>query len=259
MHAKQIQGHAARRTRLIGAALAGTVGLFALAAGAGNASFGFVGAAAAQETAPAAGAATTPAAPAAAPAAPVAVPASQGSVDVAKLMEPGPLPDVVIGDPAAPVTIVEYASMTCSHCADFHVNTLPTVKKDLIDTGKAKLILREFPFDPRAVAAFMLARCAPDDKRTAMVDVLFNQQDQWARAENASQALLGIAKLAGFTQETFAACLNDKALQQKVIDTQQRGEKEFGVNATPTFFINGAKYSGSMSAAEFEAVVAAAN
>ncbi|GGD08359.1 DsbA family protein [Aureimonas glaciei] len=263
MHAKQIQGHAARRTRLIVAALAGTVGLIALAAGSDRATRGFVQSAAAQEAAPAAGTATTPGATPAAPAtesaAPVAAPASQGSVDVAALMAPGPLPDVVIGDPAAPVTIVEYASMTCSHCADFHVNTLPTIKKDLIDTGKAKLILREFPFDPRAVAAFMLARCAPDDKRTAMIDVLFNQQDQWARAENASQALLGIAKLAGFTQESFAACLNDKALQQKVIDTQQRGEKEFGVNATPTFFINGNKYSGSMSAAEFEAVVAASN
>ena len=217
---------------------------------AGVAMLGLLQSAAAQDATP--GATAAPAAPATTA---TAVPAAQGTVDVAKLMAPGELPDVVIGNPDAPVTIVEYASMTCSHCADFAVNTLPTIKKDYIDTGKAKLILREFPFDPRAVAAFMLARCAPDDRRTAMVEVLFHQQDQWARAQNASEALLGIAKLAGFTQESFVACLNDKALQQKVVDTQKRGESEFGVSATPTFFINGAKYSGAMSAADMGAVI----
>ncbi|BDA83117.1 hypothetical protein Sa4125_06590 [Aureimonas sp. SA4125] len=263
MHAKQTPGHAARRARLTAASLAGGLGLVLLAAATGQqASLGLVSPAQAQEAtpAPAADAATpaAPAAPAAGATTPVTAPEAQGSVDVADLMEPGPLPDVVIGDVNAPVTIVEYASMTCSHCADFHATTLPLLKKDYIDTGKAKLILREFPFDPRAVAAFMLARCAPDDKRSAMVDVLFSQQDQWARAENASQALLGIAKLAGFTQESFTACLSDKALQQKVIDTQQRGEKEFGVVATPTFFVNGQKYSGAMSPAEFGAVIDAA-
>ena len=247
MRSNQTPGNVARRSRLLSAALAGGVGLMLLGApSSDHLSIGLVQPAMAQEAVPAADDA------------PVVAPEAQGSVDVAKLMEPGPLPDVVIGEASAPVTIVEYASMTCSHCADFHVNTLPTLKKDYIDTGKAKLILREFPFDPRAVAAFMLARCAPDDKRTAMVDVLFQQQDQWARAENASQALLGIAKLAGFTQETFAACLNDKALQAKVVEMQKRGETEFGVNATPTFFINGAKYPGAMSAAEFGAIIAAA-
>lgn len=242
------------------------VALFALAgcSGEDSGSSSVVTKAEAQESAPAATAAApgataaTPDAAAAPAAAAVEAPAPQGTVDVAKLMAPGPLPDVVIGDANAPVTIIEYASMTCSHCADFAVNIWPTVKKDYIDTGKAKLILREFPFDPRAVAAFMLARCAPDDRRTAMIDVLFHQQEQWARAQNASEALLGIAKLAGFTQETFAACLNDKALQQKVVDTQKQGETEFGVNATPTFFINGAKYPGAMSAAEFGAIIAAA-
>ncbi|WP_102959882.1 DsbA family protein [Mangrovicella endophytica] len=198
-----------------------------------------------------------PAADAAAPAKPaVAAPEAAGSVDVAKLMAEGPLKDIVIGDPKAPVTIVEYASTTCSHCRDFHEETLPTLKKDYIDTGKAKLILREFPFDPRALAAFMLARCTNDDaKRTAMVDILFQQQDQWARAENASVALLGIAKLAGFTQDSFTACLSDKALQQKVVETQQRGETEFGVNATPTFFINGDKYAGALSPEQMAAVI----
>jgi protein-disulfide isomerase len=214
------------------------------------------GTAATASVVPAANAQEAAPAPAATPAKPaVDVPAPNGSVDVAKLMEPGPLPDVVVGKADAPVTIVEYASMTCPHCAAFAVDTLPEIKKTYIDTGKAKLILREFPFDPRAVAAFMLARCAPGDRREAMVDVLFAQQESWAHSENASAALLGIAKLAGFTQESFTACLNDKDLQAKVVATQQRGQTEFGVEATPTLFVNGQRYSGALSAAQLSAVI----
>ncbi|KQT88090.1 DsbA family protein [Aurantimonas sp. Leaf443] len=213
----------------------------------------------AQAETPATGAPATSAttsAPAAAPAADVTVPEPSATVDVAKLMAEQPLKDVVIGNPDAPVTIVEYASMTCSHCATFHEETYPTLKKDYLDTGKAKLILREFPFDPRALAAFMLARCTGDDaKRTAMVDVLFDQQDTWARAENASVALLNIAKLAGMNQEQFAACLNDKDLQSKVVAVQEKGQSEFGVDATPTFFINGQKFAGEMSAAQMGAII----
>ncbi|MCK5931683.1 Protein-disulfide isomerase [Fulvimarina manganoxydans] len=186
----------------------------------------------------------------------VEAPESSGSADVAELMAEGPLPDIVIGDPNAPVTIVEYASMTCGHCANFHENSYPAIKADYIDTGKAKLIIREFPFDPRALAAFMLARCTQDDaRRTAMIDVLFQQQDKWARAENASTALLNIAKLAGFTQESFAACLNDKELQQKIVETQERGQQEFGVDATPTFFVNGDKHAGALSPEQMAAVI----
>lgn len=200
--------------------------------------------------------AEAPAAPVApSPAAAVDVPEPDGTVDVATLMAAGPLPDMVMGDANAPVTIVEYASMTCGHCATFHTQTLPTIKKDYIDTGKVKLIMREFPFDPKALAAFMLARCAPEDKRNAMIDVLFRQQDQWARVDNTSAALLNISKLAGFTQESFAACLNDKELQTKIVETQERGETEFGVTATPTLFVNGNKYPGAMGAAALSAVI----
>ncbi len=199
------------------------------------------------DTAPA-----TPATPA------VEAPESSGSVDVADLMAEGPLPDVVIGDADAPVTIVEYASMTCSYCADFHENSYPQIKTDFLDTGKAKLIIREFPFDPRALAGFMLARCTGDDaKRTAMIDVLFSQQDDWARADNASAALLKIAKLAGMSQDEFTSCLNDKEMQEKIIEIQQKGQNEFGVNATPTFFINGDKFSGALSAEQMAAAIRA--
>ncbi len=202
----------------------------------------------------------TPAAPAtpateAAPAKPaVAAPAAQGKVDVAKLMAPGTLPDQVMGKADAPVTIVEYASLTCSHCRDFHEASLPEIKAKYIDTGKARLILREFPFDPRAEAGFMLARCSKD-RYFPMTDVLFKQQDSWARADDAQAALLQISKLAGFTQESFTACLTDQKLLDDIRAVRERGNKEFGVDATPTFFINGNKYAGALSAAEMSAII----
>ncbi|WP_244630932.1 DsbA family protein [Aureimonas sp. ME7] len=203
-----------------------------------------------EATAPAASASAPKTNPSAATA-----PEPQGKADVAKLMASQALPDVVIGNADAPVTIIEYASMTCSHCRDFHSESYPAIKADYLDTGKAKLILREFPFDPRALGAFMLARCAGDDKRTAMVDVLFDQQREWAGAENASVALLKIAQLAGMTQDQFTACLQDTELQGKIVAVQKAGQDEFGVNATPTFFINGDKYAGALSADEMAAVI----
>lgn len=189
-----------------------------------------------------------------APALAQAAPKSDGSVDMKKLLEQGKLEDKVYGNADAPVTIVEYASMTCTHCADFTINTFPAIKEKYIDSGKARLIFREFPFDPRATAAFMLARCAPDDRYFPMIDVLFKQQMQWAAAEDAQAALLQIAKLAGFTQETFNACLTNQQLLDDVNSVRERGA-EFGVNATPTFFINGQKYSGALSVDQMSAVI----
>ena len=161
----------------------------------------------------------------------------------------------VAGNPAAPVKPVEYLSFTCSHCADFHSETYPAIKTDYLDTGKAKLILREFPFDPRALGAFMLARCAGDDKRTAMVDVLFSEQTTWATAQNASIELLKIAQLAGMTQDQFTACLSNTELQGQIVAVQKAGQDQFGVSATPTFFINGDRYAGAMSADQMAAVI----
>lgn len=187
--------------------------------------------------------------------APVKAPEPAGKIDEAKLMAPGTLKDIVMGKADAPVTIVEYASMTCPHCAHFATTTLPTIKEKYIDTGKAKLILREFPFDPRAAAAFMLARCAPEDRYYPMVEVLFAQQEQWAGAANAEEPLLQISKLAGFTQESFKACLTNQKLLDDVNAARERGANEFGVNATPTFFINGSKYSGALSVDEMSAII----
>ncbi|MDR6431534.1 DsbA family protein [Brucella pseudogrignonensis] len=180
---------------------------------------------------------------------------AEASVDAAKVAEAGKLKDMVYGKADAPVTIVEYASLTCSHCADFAVNTFPTIKEKYIDTGKAKLIFREFPFDPRATAAFMLARCAPEDRYFPMVEVFFKQQQQWAGAADGEAALLQIAKLAGFTQESFKACLTNQQVLDDVRATMERGSTEFGVNATPTFFINGQKYAGALSVDEMSAII----
>jgi protein-disulfide isomerase len=195
----------------------------------------------------------TPPAPAD-PSKPGEAPKPDGTVDMAKLLEAGTLPEMSMGKADAKVTIVEYASMTCPHCAHFHATTLPDLKTKYIDTGKVRLVFREFPFDPRAEAGFMLARCSGDNY-FPMVDVLFKQQMQWAAVDNSKDALLQIARLAGFTQEKFEACLTDQKLLDDVRAVRDRGTKEFGVNSTPTFFINGGRYPGAMSIEEFSAIL----
>lgn len=182
-------------------------------------------------------------------------PAPEGEIDMAVLLADNALPDMVLGEENAPVTIVEYASMTCGHCANFHINTLPVIKEKYIETGKVRLILREFPFDPRSAAAFMLARCAPNGAYFPMVEVLFKQQPTWVQAENARAPLENIAKLAGFTQESFAACLTDQKLLDDVNKVRVRASEEFGVNATPTFFINGKKYPGALTIEQMSAII----
>ncbi|MDQ0319472.1 protein-disulfide isomerase [Pararhizobium capsulatum DSM 1112] len=189
----------------------------------------------------------TQVAQAAAPAAKAELPQSEGEIDVAKLMEPGALPEMALGKADAPVTIVEYMSMTCPHCARFHNETFEAIKAKYVDGGQVRFIVREFPFDPRAAAAFMLARCAPEGQYFPMVSMLFKQQEQWAASKNGRDALLQMSKLAGFTQESFEACLTNQKLLDDVNAVMQKGAKDYGVAATPTFFINGKKYSGEMS------------
>lgn len=193
-----------------------------------------------------------------APAAPdtpkVAAPAARGSVDQADLLADAPIEEKIVGNPDAPVTIVEYASMTCPHCASFHNNTWPAIKEKYVDTGRARLIFREFGFDPRAEAGTMLARCAGDNY-FAMIDVLFKQQATWSRAPDGKAALLKIARLAGFSQESFEACLTDQKLLDDLRAVKNRGANEFGVDSTPTFFINGNKYAGALSVDEMSAII----
>lgn len=191
------------------------------------------------------------------------LPESQGDVDMAEVLKPGPLPEMVIGEENAPVTIVEYMSMTCPHCATFHNTTFDEIKTKYIDTGKARFIVREFPFDPRAAAAFMLARCNPAKPSEAstpaqyypMVSMLMKQQQTWAAAEDGRAALLQMSKLAGFSQESFQACLTNQQLLDDVNATMKRGADEFGVSSTPTFLINGKRYAGALSVESMSALI----
>ncbi len=174
--------------------------------------------------------------------------AAQGvEVPLDQLLAGEALPDVVLGKADAPVTIVEYASMTCSHCAAFHATTYPELKRKYIDTGKVRFILREFPLDPLATAGFMLARCVGDDKRTAIVDLLFAQQKNWAFTEKPVESLANLVKQAGVAQEAFEACLKDQDLYAKINKVRDHAAEKFGVNATPTFFIDGKKQNGELT------------
>jgi len=178
-----------------------------------------------------------------------------GKAPVEELMAPNALPDIVEGDANAPVTIVEYASMTCSHCAAFHKEVYPALKKNFVDTGKAKFILREFPLDPLAFAAFMVAR-ELGEKRDAAVDLLFAQQKNWAFVDNPLDGLANVLKQTGLGQDKFEAVLKDKALYEKVAAVRTRAAEKFGVNSTPTFFVNGDKYTGEMSIDDFGKIIA---
>lgn len=186
------------------------------------------------------------------------VPQPEGSTDVTTLMAPGPLPEMSIGKADAPVTIVEYMSMTCPHCAAFHRETFDAIKEKYVDTGKVRFILREFPLDNKAVAAIMLARCAPDGQQFPLVSALFKNQINWVTAPDARAALLQMSKLAGFTQESFEACLTNQKLLDDVIKVREMGGKDFGVDSTPTFFINGQRYAGGMTVEQMSAVIDAA-
>lgn len=174
-----------------------------------------------------------------------------------ELMKPGELPDIVVGKADAPVTIVEYASMTCPHCAVFHNSVLPGLKEKYLDTGKARLIFREFPLDNVAAAASMLARCAGPDKMASVVSKLFETQENWAFVRgSAVPGLFKVAESVGFTQDTFDKCLKDEALLKNIIATRERASKAFGVTSTPTFFINGKRLDGrSDQLATFEQAI----
>ena len=168
--------------------------------------------------------------------------------------QPGPLGDVTLGPADAKVNIIEYASMTCTHCAAFHQNTFPTLKSKYIDTGKVRFTLREVPLDPLATAGFMLARCRGNDKYYATVDLLFNKQAQWAFTDKPLDALSQLMKQAGYTQESFEACLKDQKIYDAITSVRDQGAK-LGVNSTPSFFINGKIYRGALSVEELEKAI----
>ena len=149
-----------------------------------------------------------------------------------------PLADRVLGNPNAPVTILDYSSMTCPHCAAFHTETLPKIKEKYIDTGKVKLVFRDFPFDQAALRASMLARCAPAERYYPLLDVLFKAQGQWARAADPAKALSQYGKLAGMSQETIDACMANQALADGILNIRMTGQNQHRIESTPTFILN---------------------
>ena len=176
---------------------------------------------------------------------------AQSPADVAK---PVSLPDMALGPANAPVTITEYASMTCPHCAAFNAEVFPKIKSTYIDTGKVRYVFREFPLDIKAAAGSMLARCiAKDDagKYFAVVDMLFKQQSDWVM-KNTTETLTRIGKQAGLSEKAVEDCLKDQALLDKIAADQKYAAEVLKVNSTPTFFINGDVIKGEASFDEFD-------
>jgi protein-disulfide isomerase len=178
-----------------------------------------------------------------------------GEVPMADLMIPGPLGDQILGDPKAPVTIVEYASMTCPHCAKFHETVYPEMKRKYVDTGKVRFVFREFPLDSLAAAASVLARCAGNEKFFPLVETLFAQQQEW-RVQKPLQPLFAIAQQAGFTQQSFDACLENQQILQGIEEAKMRAVSRFNVESTPTFFINGRVVRGTLTSEELDRQIA---
>jgi protein-disulfide isomerase len=178
-----------------------------------------------------------------------------GEVSMADLLVPSPLGDEIQGQADAPVTIVEYASMTCPHCSHFHETTYPEMKKKYIDTGKVRFIFREFPLDQLALAASMLARCAGKDRYFPLIDAFFAQQKDWV-VQKPLQPMFAIAKQAGFTQQTFDQCLANHQMEQGLVDERTRAQQKFNVNSTPTFFINGKTFRGALTPEELDKQIA---
>ena len=162
-----------------------------------------------------------------------------------------------LGNADAPVTIVEYFSLGCPHCKHFEEEILPKLKADYLDTGKARLVFRDFPLDNIAFAAAMLTRCVNDLAYFAMVETLFKQQDTW-HIQNGIDQVANIAKSAGIDQTAFNACISDEARKTKIVAMQKEAADKYKVEATPTFFINDRKLSGVGDYAPFQATIDAA-
>ncbi|MEK0082181.1 DsbA family protein [Benzoatithermus flavus] len=161
----------------------------------------------------------------------------------------------VLGDPNAPVTLIEYSSLTCPHCAAFQRDTFPALKQRYIDTGKVKMVLRDFPLDEVALKAAVIAHCAGADKYPRFVDVFFLQQASWTRAQDPIAALKQLAKLGGLGEDAAEACLADEAMEKAVLQSRLDAQQRYNVRSTPTFILGDKTFSGSRSIDEFAAMI----
>ncbi|MHC8508550.1 MAG: DsbA family protein [Rhodospirillales bacterium] len=181
--------------------------------------------------------------------------AAAGGASAAPLSTEEALAERVLGSPDAPVTIIEYSSLGCPHCAAFHRETLPVIQERYIDTGKVRLIFNDFPFGVPALAAAMLARCAPQERYFAFIEVLFKSQPSWAPAEDPLAALIQVARMGGLSKADFDACIGNQELLEAIQQRKNRASEDMDVNSTPTFFINGDKIEGARPFEDFEEVI----
>ena len=165
--------------------------------------------------------------------------------------------DFFIGDPNAPVTIIEYASMSCSHCANFHNNTLEDLKKEYIDTGQVKFIFRDFPFNYPALAGSMMMRCVSDDIRYDYMNALYKLQKNWVFRDNAKTRaeLYKIMQTGGMKQDEFDTCLSNIDLENDLLEEVMNAQRIFSIRSTPSFIINGDLYSGNKTTKEFRQII----
>lgn len=162
--------------------------------------------------------------------------------------------EMVLGVADAPITMIEYSSLTCPHCAAFHVETLPAITANYIDSGKARLVYRDFPLNKAAVLAAALAHCAGPEGFFRFIDVLFRSQQSWAMADDPASALARIGRLGGLKGDQIDACFNDKALIDRILASRVEGARDFEVAKTPTFIINGEKIVGALPYEQFEEI-----
>ena len=165
--------------------------------------------------------------------------------------------DFVIGNEDAKITIIEYASLSCSHCADFHVNTLETLKKEYIDTGKVKMVFRDYPFNYPALLGSMVLRCIPENYRYDYMNALFKLQPDWVNKENKKtiQELYKIMQSGGMTKEEYDACIYNTELENEILEGVMEAQNQFNIKSTPSFIINGKLIEGNKSIKEFRQII----
>jgi protein-disulfide isomerase len=186
----------------------------------------------------------------------LAAPPGLRLVSVARAQEPTIYDDDrILGSPDAPITIIEYSSLTCPHCANFHKNTLPQVKKEWIETGRARLVYRHFPLDNLGLRAALVSNCLEGNLHFVFLDALFKGQEKWARSQDPIGSLARIASLAGMDKPTFDACIDDKNEINSILARQREIQSAYEVNSTPTFIINGRKVQGAGTYEEFNKVL----
>ena len=165
--------------------------------------------------------------------------------------------DFVIGDEDAPVTIIEYASMSCSHCANFHKKTLPDLKKEYIDTGKVRMIFRDFPFNYPALLGSMMMRCIPNEVRYDYMNVLYQLQSKWVNRDPTvtKKELYKIMQSGGMTKDEFDSCYSNLDIENEILEAVMLAQNDFNIRSTPSFFVNGNLVEGNKNTKEFRQII----